>query len=146
MNAQDKEALRFLDISVIINCTAEVPNFFEEDGLIEYHRFSVTDSEDTDMRLTWETIFPILMNCKRKGCKVLVHCAAGKSRSASSIVYAIVRGNKIPLSDALMYVKSCRSIANPNDGFVRQLTEREEEILSGKMSTLLECERFIDDM
>jgi len=139
MNASDKEALRCLGVSVIINCTLEIPNVFEKDGLFEYHKFEVIDSSETDMLKTWEGAYDILMRSKRTGRKVLVHCAAGVSRSASTIIYAVIRGNKIPLSDAYAYVRSCRSIANPNDGFMCQLKMQEESLLLETDSPPREC-------
>jgi len=52
---------------------------------------------------------------------VLVHCAAGKSRSASLVIAYLMREFKWKYEEAFNYVKSKRSIVQPNPGFVKLL-------------------------
>lgn len=56
-----------------------------------------------------------------KGRRVLVHCAAGKSRSPSIVIAYLMRKNKWTFDEAMEYVKKKRSIVEPNVGFVKQL-------------------------
>ena len=59
--------------------------------------------------------------------KVLVHCHAGVSRSATIVIsYLMKRFINFSLQDALQYVKSKRSIIRPNSGFLKQLQEYEK--------------------
>jgi protein-tyrosine phosphatase len=56
---------------------------------------------------------------------VLVHCAAGVSRSATVVIaYLMVRKNML-LKDALEHVQRARPIVCPNPGFMEQLKEVE---------------------
>ena len=53
--------------------------------------------------------------------KVLVHCMAGASRSATIVIAYLMWTNKMKFDDALNFVKSKRPIVYPNDGFQKQL-------------------------
>ncbi len=52
---------------------------------------------------------------------VLVHCQAGKSRSAAILIAYIMTKNKIQYEEAYELVKKYRPIIGLNDGFVKQL-------------------------
>ena len=53
--------------------------------------------------------------------KVLVHCYAGSSRSATVIIAYIMWKNQLGYSEASQFVEQIRPIIFPNYGFVRQL-------------------------
>jgi protein-tyrosine phosphatase len=61
------------------------------------------------------------MRMKKQNRKVLVHCAAGVSRSASFVIAYIMKSRKIGFDEAYTFVKSKRPIITPNSGFVKQL-------------------------
>jgi len=52
---------------------------------------------------------------------VLVHCAAGVSRSASVVIAYVMRRHRIPFAAARARVKAARRAINPNLGFALQL-------------------------
>ena len=56
-----------------------------------------------------------------KDGRVLVHCKMGISRSASTVCAYLMKSLNWSLEQALSHVKTCRPIANPNDGFIQQL-------------------------
>ena len=60
---------------------------------------------------------------------VLVHCAAGVSRSSTTIIAYLMRENKIGFNEAFNFVKKRRSVICPNYGFQRQLKQFERELL-----------------
>ena len=53
--------------------------------------------------------------------KILVHCGAGISRSATIIIAYIMWKEKKSLNDAIKFVKSKREEISPNSGFIEQL-------------------------
>lgn len=53
--------------------------------------------------------------------KVLVHCSAGVSRSATIVIAYLMIKHKMTYMKALIYVKMKRNIICPNQGFKRQL-------------------------
>jgi len=60
---------------------------------------------------------------------VLVHCAAGVSRSATVVIAYLVQHAGMSLREAALAVKSQRPIAYPNAGFWRTLFAFEREVL-----------------
>ncbi len=90
------------------------------------------------------TVSLLLEQCREAGRRVLVHCVIGKSRSASivigmcfkycttnmlTIVIAyLMRHNQMTLQKAFNFVKSKRSLIQPNNGFMIQLREYEQKL------------------
>uniref|UniRef100_A0A7S1SGA9 protein-tyrosine-phosphatase n=1 Tax=Tetraselmis chuii TaxID=63592 RepID=A0A7S1SGA9_9CHLO len=56
------------------------------------------------------------------GKKVLVHCMAGVSRSATVVAAYIIKSEGLNPEEAVALVKEKRGCAEPNSGFVRQLS------------------------
>jgi protein-tyrosine phosphatase len=81
---------------------------------------------------TFSVISPYLEESMKfiKKCNgnVLVHCTAGVSRSASVVIYYLMKEKNMTYSDALYYVRNKRPIVNPNRSFVQQLKELEGRI------------------
>ena len=53
--------------------------------------------------------------------KILVHCRAGASRSATIVIAYLMWTKKMEYGKALQFVKDKRFIVFPNDGFREQL-------------------------
>lgn len=53
--------------------------------------------------------------------RVLVHCAMGKSRSATAFMMYMMRRYNLSLDDAFEFCKSQRQQTEPNEGFMEQL-------------------------
>lgn len=52
---------------------------------------------------------------------VFVHCAMGRSRSATCVIMYIMKRFGVAFEDAFEYVKRRREVVDPNEGFLRQL-------------------------
>lgn len=68
-----------------------------------------------------EISYHVIDRVLSSGQTVLVHCMAGVSRSASMIIYYLMRKYGMSFDDAYKLVKSRRSIINPNRSFEAQL-------------------------
>ncbi|KAF2035448.1 dual specificity protein phosphatase 12 [Setomelanomma holmii] len=55
------------------------------------------------------------------GGGVLVHCAMGKSRSATAVIAYLMQVHNISPAEALTHLRQARSICEPNEGFMKQL-------------------------
>ncbi|MCL4148508.1 UNVERIFIED_CONTAM: hypothetical protein GTU68_013577, partial [Idotea baltica] len=66
------------------------------------------------------------------GGRVLVHCNAGVSRSASVVIAYLMRQYCMTFDEAFRFVKHRRSFIRPNEGFVQQLKLYEQKLNSGK--------------
>ena len=64
--------------------------------------------------------------------KVLVHCAAGSSRSATIVIAYIMWNKKMSYKEAFKFVKSKRSVISPNPGFKDQLQLFEKVLIENK--------------
>lgn len=113
---------------------------------IPYNRRYVTEKQlkkwvgsRVHMRIPWKDEddqimdFDILCNTARfihnhllQGHHVLVHCAAGMSRSVSIIIFYMMHkpGRRWKtVKQALWHIRKARPIAGPNKGFIAQLKE-----------------------
>ena len=69
----------------------------------------------------WNETAEIIENCKNMNKKILIHCSAGKSRSASCVIHYLMKKENLSYDDAILYVSKCRPIIEPNNGFKKQL-------------------------
>ena len=57
----------------------------------------------------------------KAGGKILIHCQAGVSRSATILAACLMKSKKIKRDEALEIIKRKRACIAPNDGFMEQL-------------------------
>ena len=104
----------------IVNCTADLPNSHEDKGTI-YLRLPMNDHAGQDIEQYFDVAFDFIDKALARGEKVLVHCFAGISRSASIILYYTMKTKRMTLNDAFAFVKARRHIISPNFGFMGTL-------------------------
>lgn len=82
----------------------------------------IDDEEEADLltRLP-EAVQFILDALARPSAKVLVHCAAGVSRSTSAVLAFLIATERLDVEPALKDVRARRGVVGPNMGFMRQL-------------------------
>lgn len=120
------DKLRRAGITVVINCTREVPALSLTD--IETLKINIDDTPTSRISVYFDRCADKIKMVKDKGGRTLVHCAAGVSRSASVCIAYLMKYHRMNLKDAYTYVKSCRPIIRPNPGFFRQLIEYEQRL------------------
>ncbi len=89
-------------------------------GII-YHRIAIKDSDSSQIVEHFEEACKFIHENER----VLVHCAAGVSRSATICIAYLMKHHGLSLNSAYMAVKCVRGIICPNLGFMKQLAEWE---------------------
>ena len=125
--AEDIDLLKELKIKAVLNCVKRLEVNYSKDVIEEYHMIPTDDEPDFDIKSYFaESINFIHEN--RKKHSVYVHCFFGKSRSATIIIAYLMTIKQMKFSEALLYVKSRRSIASPNPGFCEQLEMFEKEL------------------
>ncbi len=77
-----------------------------------------------------------LIQVRKEGGKVLVHCRAGQSRSATLVIAHLMMFRKWSLLKTYCHVKECRPVIKPNPGFFEHLRALEREINGGKRNTM----------
>ena len=114
------DIIQLLSINMVINVTYECLNHHFNKG-VKYLKLEAIDVADHDMTSVWEQAAEAIHMAKSNNEKVLVHCHAGRSRSASTIIYYLMKYEGKPFDVAFSYVKYYRPSINLNSGFISQL-------------------------
>jgi protein-tyrosine phosphatase len=77
-----------------------------------------------------EQVFHFIESHLAKNTNVLVHCAQGKSRSATVVIAYLMMKNDLTFEQALHITKQGRVLAEPNEGFAKQLKQFERRARS----------------
>lgn len=85
------------------------------------YRLGIEDSHMEDLYTYFDILSALILTSLKNNKKVLVHCHAGISRSVSIIMAFFIKFGKVSVKDAYFKVKEKRSIAGPNEGFLKQL-------------------------
>ena len=120
-NAGDWEFIQRQCISSVVNLTAEVPNFFSNDGVEYLHITNVRDPSDAQLIHTYEVISQYIEQCMQKNLNVLVHCFMGRSRSFAAVVHYLMTRKGYGLDRAILEVKCKRGFVGMNQTFYQEL-------------------------
>eukprot|EP01012_Entosiphon_sulcatum_P034655 TRINITY_DN43990_c0_g1_i1.p1 TRINITY_DN43990_c0_g1~~TRINITY_DN43990_c0_g1_i1.p1 ORF type:complete len:383 (+),score=31.01 TRINITY_DN43990_c0_g1_i1:61-1209(+) len=127
--SQDYDILHKLGIRAILNCTPDVPNSFEKQG-VTYYRIPVLDTPDAQIKPYFEPSMKFIHSFRELDRGVLVHCHWGMSRSASVVLaYLMWCGKFAGFEEALSFLRERRPVVHPNNGFRRQLEEFRLEVV-----------------
>lgn len=113
-------------ITHIINCTLDIPNFKAPN--VECINIQVDDSSRAHLGIYFDRCADLIRQVSQKGGRVLVHCVAGISRSASLCIAYLMKYERMTLEQAYRHVKRRRPVIHPNVGFWRQLIDYEKRI------------------
>ena len=98
---------------------------------VTYHRLPLADSPTARLSKVADAACAIIDSATGGGAgpgKVLVHCAAGRSRSPSLVVAYLMTARGMSLRAARGRVVRARPRVSPNPGFVAQLKVLDEEL------------------
>ena len=121
--ADDINILKEYNITHIINCAFNLPNRFPNE--ITYKRLDLRDEPNQPIIEKLEEAYEFIKENKDKN--IFVHCVFGKSRSASVVIFYIMKEKKLNFQDAKNYVKNIRNIVEPNSGFELELNKYYDE-------------------
>ena len=124
--AGDIDLLKKLGIKKVLSLLEEFgwPKYNESDNFI-HKTINVHDFDQENIIKYFGECF----NFIKGDDKILVHCAAGASRSASVVIAYIMYIKKMSYKDALEFVRSKRFVVYPNPGFRDQLQLFEKELI-----------------
>jgi protein-tyrosine phosphatase len=88
---------------------------------IDWHRFVIDDDRDEKISQHFFTVHTIISEALNNNKNVIVHCAAGMSRSPTLVIAYLMIENRWSYEATYNYVRSRRGIVEPNIGFVKQL-------------------------
>ena len=87
----------------------------------KYKIIEVSDDETSDICQHFRDCIAFMTEVIGNKGTILVHCAAGVSRSASVVIAYIMYTHKLKFLDAFKKVKEKRPCIRPNPGFISQL-------------------------
>lgn len=90
------------------------------DGVVE-HSYEIDDAPGADLAPVLQDCLPKIHAIRGRRGVVLVHCAAGVSRSASIAIAYLITHLGYPYYRAYDRLKAARPIIRPNKSFVAQL-------------------------
>ena len=114
--AKDREFMKENNIHAVLNCTKDLPNHFAHNREIEYLRIPVDDSlKERDFELMFE-FMPLIVEFINKHVNVLkqnilVHCYAGRQRSAIAVACYLVSKHNMTPHEACKYILDKRKEA-----------------------------------
>eukprot|EP01111_Echinosteliopsis_oligospora_P010652 TRINITY_DN3372_c0_g1_i2.p1 TRINITY_DN3372_c0_g1~~TRINITY_DN3372_c0_g1_i2.p1 ORF type:complete len:497 (-),score=80.20 TRINITY_DN3372_c0_g1_i2:120-1610(-) len=127
--ARDKYSLKKMNIKYILTVADLIDPMHGDD--FEYKVIQIDDHSSSDLYAHFKECTEFI----KKGIDaggVLVHCAAGVSRSATIVIMYVMASQQKSMEEAMGLVRECRSIICPNPGFRNQLAKYEEELRSSK--------------
>ena len=128
--ADNINMLREHNITHVINCAFNLPNKFPDQ--ITYKRLELRDEPDQPITERLEEAYEFIKENSDKN--IFVHCVFGKSRSASVVIFYIMKEKKLNFEDAKTFVKNIRNIVNPNAGFENELKRYYDEHIANEIN------------
>ena len=125
--AASHEWLSKTGVTHVVNCTNHISCPFNKRG-IHYLKLNLQDSPVPHVDDLFRVLEPSYVYiCKvlaySPKTQILVHCHAGISRSASVVIYYLMRSQNWTYETALDYLKGKRSIVKPNPWYEQQLKD-----------------------
>ena len=102
-HAAQCELLERLGITALLNVSPNCPNHYPEK--FEYVTIPVEDNSTADIKMHFLKGIDFINSVQQRGGKVLVHCKAGVSRSATLCLAYLIKSHKMNLNDAYDEVK-----------------------------------------
>lgn len=118
--ANNLNKLKEYNITYIINCTKnKLPNIQN----ITYMNIPIDDTSSQNIEQYFDSSYNFIENAVNTNNNILVHCFAGRSRSASILIAYFMKKNNWSYDLAYQYLKEKRQIINPNKFFINALKE-----------------------
>jgi protein-tyrosine phosphatase len=124
-DALDKNFINSQKISTILSIQSwEIQEKIQG---IKYHFVEAKDNSEMDLKSKFEPICNFLKQHENE--RVLVHCQAGISRSATACLAYLMKEKHMSLDSSFIELKKRREIVCPNFSFLGQLKCWEREIM-----------------
>lgn len=135
--ALDSHWMKSTGITHVLNVGADYnPQIQTKLGLVSYEYIDRGDQEHVQLHEEFSRAFEYIDDAltQNRKHKVLVHCHAGVSRSATIILAYLMQRDGISSYEAISRVMERRPVILPNPGFAKQLLDFEKRRTSSRRS------------
>ena len=131
MAASSKDMLHKFGITHILTVAKGHPPQFA--ASFTYKVIPVLDLPSANLKKRFDEGIEFIKMATAAGGKVLVHCFAGVSRSATMVLAYLMQEHGLSYHASMKLVKSKRPFISPNDGFRTQLIKFGKELKDKKL-------------
>ncbi|KAJ3603675.1 hypothetical protein NHX12_028419, partial [Muraenolepis orangiensis] len=125
LHSSRRETLAAAGITAVLNVSSTCPSLYQDE--LRYLRLTVEDSLAADIGACFSHAIAFIDSVKEQGGRVLVHCQAGISRSATICLAYLMHARRLGLSEAFDFVRQRRQVISPNLAFMGQLLQFETD-------------------
>lgn len=122
-NASNWQLLKDNNISYVVNATANIPNFFEEDDILYLNLIKNDDGEDLFTKQELDMALDFISDANSINQNVLIHCVFGRSRSVTIVLYYLIKNHNMTLEQSISFLKEKRYYINPSIAFLSNLKD-----------------------
>ena len=134
--AYHKDFLKENNIEYMITVISDIPKINEDLTSLNINIIDVPNNNIKDHFSLTNTFIETAIHHNKN---ILIHCVCGVSRSITIFAAYLINKLKIKPQDALTYIKSRRSVANPNKGFMIQLEEYYNMVINETKNKTHKC-------
>lgn len=134
--AKKEDLLKENGITCVISAALESPELTYES--ITCTRIKLEDNPTCNIGIYFDLVADKIEKVRRERGKVLVHCIAGISRSATLVLAYLMKYQKMRLFDAHAHVHKKRRLVRPNNGFWKYLVEYENKLFQKNTINMVE--------
>ena len=116
--ARNETYLKIHNISIVINCAMEHKSEYKDIKALE---LELLDFYEIKLFPKFDFVYKIIKQYNKTN--IFIHCMGGVSRSASLVLFYIMKEKKWNYDISLNYARSKRPTVNPNESFANQLKE-----------------------
>ena len=127
-NAASYQTLKNRNIKVIMNATTEISDYYPDEFI--YLRYKLYDNNKHSIKKYLEKSYDDIKNHQENTPgNIMIHCFMGASRSASIVIYYLMRTQKkeddtfFTFDDAITFLKDKRIVVNPTFRLTKDLAQ-----------------------
>jgi len=121
VEAKNQVELKKKGITHIVTVGSELQVLYP--GSFKYLYIPAFDLADYDLSPYFDQVAEFIHKAiEEEKSSILVHCLYGISRSVTCVIAYLIKYHQMTSEKAYKFVKSKRSVMNPNDGFLKQLS------------------------
>ena len=116
--AGDEANLLKNNIKAVVNCAQGCVSEYNE---IKFIELNLLDDENQSILPKFDIAYAFIK--EHSNHNILIHCKEGRSRSASLVVFYLMKEKGWDYDTSIKFIRKKRRSAHPNSGFKKQLKE-----------------------